>query len=111
MTDQLAVIRDTALSVLQDVLEWDNLTPARWDDVARILDRLGTGLDLTDPDQLAALSEATIALELAAPIRIITIETAGAPVPDRVRERANRLIHELTRIAFDETEPGSGPGH
>lgn len=112
MTDQSAVIRDTALSVLRDVLEWDSLTPAGWDDVAGILDRLGTGLDLTDPDQLAALREACIALELAEPTRITPISTAASPAPDRVRERANRLIHELT--GFDETgygrEPEPGPG-
>ena len=96
MTDQSAQLRDEALSVLRDVLEW-SLTPAGWEAVTGTLDSLGTGLDLADPDQLAALNEATIALELAGPVRITRIDKSAVPAPDGVRDRVNQLIHELTR--------------
>jgi CATRA-Associated Small Protein len=96
MTDQSAQIRDEALSVLRDVLEW-SLTPARWEDVAGTLDGLGTGLDLADPGQLGALAEATIALELAGPVRITKIDKSAVPAPEGVRDRVNQLIHELTQ--------------
>jgi hypothetical protein len=68
------------------------------EDVADVLDGLAEEVNLANPDQLDALSEATIALELAAPARIIKIDKDAVPTPDRIRERVNHLIHELTPL-------------
>jgi hypothetical protein len=96
LTDQTAQVRDDALTVLADLLGWC-VTPARWEEVEQVIESLGGGLDLADPDQLAALSQATFTLELAAPTRITRIDKYAVPAPDRVRERINHLIHELKR--------------
>jgi hypothetical protein len=105
MTDQQDRIRDDALSVLRDVREWC-LPPARWAEVADVVDGLGTSLDLADPEQLAALNEATITLELAGPLRITKIDKSAVPAPDRVRERVNQLIHELAAPGEEGDEQG-----
>jgi hypothetical protein len=96
MTGETAQIRDDALDVLADVLEW-SLAPARWAEVEAALATLVDRPDLADPDQAAALSDATIRLELAGPARISRIDTSAVPVPAEVRERVNHLVHELTR--------------
>jgi hypothetical protein len=95
-------IRSHARDVLQDVLRWC-LTADRWAEISATLDNLEAGLGLTGPDQLAALAEASVALELSAPVRLTPIDKlTAAPVPDSVRERVNVLIHALT--------PPVGPG-
>jgi hypothetical protein len=98
MTDELTQVRDDALDILRDMLDW-SMTPASWAEAEAILDRLGSAPSLADPDELARLSDATIALELAAPPRITKIDKSAVPVPDQVRERVNQLIHELARPA------------
>jgi hypothetical protein len=87
--------------VLQDVLRW-RLTADGWAEVSAILDELEAGLGLTGPDQLTALTMASVALELSAPERLTPIDKLAVPVPDRVRDRVNVLIHALT--------PPAGPG-
>jgi hypothetical protein len=96
MTDRAAEIRDDALSVLRDVLEW-SLAPVLWEDVGEVLDGLGERLDLAAPEQVAALREATISLELAASARVTRVDKDAVPAPDRIRDRVNELIHELAR--------------
>jgi hypothetical protein len=92
----LAEVRDDALSALQDVLEW-SLTPAHWEDVEELLDRMGDVLDLAGTGQRDALIEATVALEQAGPVRLTKIDKSAVPVPGQVRDRVNHLVHELTR--------------
>jgi len=100
LTDQVAQVRDDAQDVLRDMLEW-SLVPARWADVEDALDVLDAKLDLTGPEQLAAFSDATTTLELSAPVRISRVDKLAVPVPDKIRERVNHLIHELG-------QPGDG---
>jgi hypothetical protein len=107
VTAQPDQIRSDARSVLQDVLRWC-LTADGWAEISAILDKLEAGLDLTGPDQLAALAEASLALELAAPPRLTEIDKLTAPVPGSVRERVNVLVHELTRPARQDTDETSG---
>jgi hypothetical protein len=105
VTARPAQVRQHAREVLLDVPRW-SLTPSGWAAVSAILDTLATGLDLADPDQLAALAEASVALELSAPERLTEVDKAATPAPDSVRERVNVLIHELTpsaRQGADET--------
>jgi hypothetical protein len=94
MSEHLPRIRNDALTVLAELQKW-KLPATRWDEVARTLDAMATGLELDDPDLLA---EATIALEQAGPIRIKRIGE-GAPresAPPPVRERTGELIVRLT---------------
>jgi hypothetical protein len=95
MTGRPDQVRSDAVSVLRDVLRW-RLTPDRWGGISAILENLGTGLDLSNPGQLAALDEASVALELAAPVLITEIDKLTGPAPDSVRERVNLLIYELS---------------
>jgi hypothetical protein len=101
VTAQPDEVPSHARNVLQDVLRW-RLTADGWGEVSAILDKLQASLSLPGPDQLAALSMASVALELSAPERLTPIDKLAVPVPDRVRERVNVLIHELT--------PPAGPG-
>jgi hypothetical protein len=98
MNDQLSQVRSDALVVLRDMLHW-RLPPARWEEIKGVLDSLERGLGqelaLADPEQLAALSQATITLELAGPVRITRISAAGTAMPDAIRDRVNHLIHDL----------------
>lgn len=93
MSDHAVRNEKDALAVLQDLLEWE-LSAARWDGVARILDALADSLELGD---LYTLAKATTQLEVAGPVRIVRIGAASSePPPPPVRERANELIHKLS---------------
>jgi len=62
-----ARLRDDALSLLREALDWF-LTPAEWVDVAAILHGLDLeagGLDLAEPARRQALEDAVVQLELA----------------------------------------------
>ena len=100
MTDGSAQIQEDALNVLRDVLLWE-LSPARWEGIAGVLEALAADLELGD---LGTLAEATIELELAGPVRITRIgATPTEPPPPPVRERINQLIHSLSGQARDGT--------
>lgn len=102
MTDQPDQVRSHARKVLRDVLRW-RLTADGWTEVSAALDNLEASLGLAGPDQLAALTVTSAALELSAPYLGLTpIDKPTADVPDTVRERVNVLIHALT--------PPLGPG-
>jgi hypothetical protein len=106
--DDRARIRDDALSVLRDALEW-SLTPAEWSGVAAILSRLGAdagALDLAEPGQRKAVEDATVWLELAGPRRIEAVDHATESVPPDVHERLNMLIEELSRSGEEGGIPG-----
>jgi hypothetical protein len=93
VTERTQQVLQDAVHVLQDLLLWE-LSPARWDGIAGILDALAA--EVADSD-LSNLAEATIQLELAGPVRITRIGAASTePPPPRVRERINQLIHSLS---------------
>jgi hypothetical protein len=101
-------VRRHTREVLLDVPRW-SLAPTRWAAISAILDTLEAGLDLADPDHhLAALAEASVALELSAPERLTEVDKAATPAPDSVRERVNVLIHELTPSARQGADETSG---
>jgi len=84
--------RAHAVAVLTDVPEWQ-LVPQRWERVEQIVDVLGEALAGGD---IAAVREATAELQLAGPVRVTRIGvTPLVPVPERVRDRANHLVHSL----------------
>jgi CATRA-Associated Small Protein len=101
-------LRRHARNVLQDVLRW-RLTADRWADISDILDDLEAGLRLSGPGQLAALTEAAVALELSAPPRLTPVDKLAADsAPDSVRDRVNVLVHALTPPAAPATDETSG---
>lgn len=87
-------VRQAAFDVLSDVLEWQ-MPSARWVRVAEYIGNLERAVAAND---LAALDDAVLELELAAPLRITRV---GGGSPDKVtaakdiRERVNRLQHTL----------------
>jgi hypothetical protein len=97
MNDRLAQLQDDAVNVLQDALLWE-LSPARWDGIAAVLQALeALEADLGQGD-VDALTEAVAQLELAGPVRITRIGAPPVePPPPKVRERINQLIHRLSR--------------
>jgi hypothetical protein len=98
-----AEARADALDVLNDLLEW-RLAPQRWERVEQIVDSLVEAIAAGDGD---ALREATAELELAGPVRITRIgSTPLLPAPERVRDRANHLVHSLGSAS---REPSAGP--
>jgi hypothetical protein len=103
-------VRRAALEVLSDVLEW--LMPlTRWDQVA---ERVAAMERAVAADDLAALDDAVMELELAAPVRITPVGGGcpeKVPVTKDVRERVNRLQHTLVdnpREALDDEEGRTG---
>lgn len=93
MTDHERQVLEDAIHVLEDLLLWE-LTAARWEGVAGILEAVAAEVAA---DDLSNLAEATIQLELAGPVRITRIGAMPTePPPPRVRERINQLIHRLS---------------
>jgi len=92
MTDQPAQIRADALIIVRHALKWE-VPLARWQVIAEILAALAAALDAADLD---AVAEATIQLELAAPVRITKIGASSQPPPPPVRERLNELVYRLS---------------
>lgn len=93
MTDREdALIRDDALNILRDILEW-KLSKVRWETVAVLLDTMAA-----DPADLDAVSAVTTKLEMAGPVRITRIgATPTEPPPPKVLERVNTLVDKLSR--------------
>jgi CATRA-associated small protein len=93
VTDQPQQVVEDAVHVLADLLLLE-LSPARWEGIAGILEALAAEVAVSD---LSNLGEATIQLELAGPVRITRIGALPTePPPPRVRERINQLIHTLS---------------
>jgi hypothetical protein len=98
MTDDAARIRDDALDVLRDILGWEDvrgweLPPARWQEIAEILETVESAQASGDLD---ALATAIKQLELLGPKRTPIGSTPTVPPPLPVRERVGRTIHELS---------------
>ena len=102
--DDGARIRDEALSVMRDALEW-SLTPAQWSGFAAMLSGMETDR-LAEPEQRKALEDVTVQLELAGPPRIEAVDSAAEPAPPVVRERLNVLIDELSKPGEEDSRPG-----
>jgi hypothetical protein len=93
MTEDPQQVREDAVHVLED-LRLLELSPARWEGIAGILEALAAEVAVGD---LSNLAEATIQLELAGPVRLIRIGAVPSePPPPLVRERINQLIHTLS---------------
>lgn len=87
-------VRGAALEVLSDVLEW-LMPPARWD---RIAERIAAMERAVAADDLAALDDAVMELELAAPVRITPVGGGSqekVKATKDIKERVNRLQHTL----------------
>ncbi|WP_367127598.1 CATRA system-associated protein [Saccharothrix sp. HUAS TT1] len=88
-------VREDSLSLFGEVLRW-RLVGDRWHAVHRSLDDLATALARGDSD---AFREVLCELELAGPVRVVPVEGASdLPVPERVRERINQLVHALEDV-------------
>ncbi|GIJ48312.1 hypothetical protein Val02_51980 [Virgisporangium aliadipatigenens] len=87
-----------AVRLLRDLAEW-RLEPDRWDTVSRSMDAIEGALARGD---LGAFRESVAGLGLLGPGRITRLGTPPKEPPPRpVRERADRLVHDLNRA----TEP------
>ncbi|MEU7921948.1 CATRA system-associated protein [Micromonospora zamorensis] len=85
---------EDVLAILNDLAEWE-LAAERWDRVNRLVDALGHAVAAGDPDAVASV---TIELELLGPLRATRLGTTPVgPPPAPVRERVNRLVHELVK--------------
>jgi hypothetical protein len=94
---------DDALDVLQDLASWE-LAPQRWEQVARILERIAAAAAARDAEDLRG---AVADLELSGPVRALRIGGAGASgIPEPVLDRRNTLVHALSQ----ERSPGSATG-
>jgi hypothetical protein len=97
-----------ALDVLSDAQLWQ-LAEARWQTIEQVLATMDAALASGDID---ALAEATAALELAGPLRIIPIGSAVGPTPV-ARDLLNKLVHFLGGVSAKEqtgepTDAGAG---
>ncbi|WP_125616832.1 CATRA system-associated protein [Actinomadura sp. WAC 06369] len=79
-----------------DELTGRRLAPGDWTRVAALLDDLGRALGGTDPDPVLRAAAALAAASQPRVTRIGGGDTA-VPCPPDVRERANVLVHELSR--------------
>ena len=103
--DAAASVHSDALDVLSDVLSW-RLAAPRWQEIEKMLVAMDTALQAND---LAALAEATIRLELAGPLRATRIGgTSVSAPPDAVRGRVVQLTVSLRgrRRAQEERDSG-----
>ncbi|HEX2315616.1 MAG TPA: CATRA system-associated protein [Thermomonospora sp.] len=86
-------VPSTLVAELTDVLEW-RLTQAAWAGVAEALDELARALPGGDRRRI---EEAQDSLAFSGPIRLRTRlgDDPAVPPPEDIRERVNRLIHDL----------------
>jgi hypothetical protein len=95
--------RADALDVLRDLLDW-RMAPARWEQVERLVAAMDSAL--ADGD-VNALRRATIELELASPVRVTRLgATPQGPPPEKVRERANHMIHSIGSVTTPTPDSG-----
>ena len=98
MTDRSDEIRERAIDTLRAMRDW-RLPPDDWAHVSAVLDTMQGRLDLAEPDQAAALEQATFALEVLGPERLGPISTnhnEARSATEGVNDRAGRIIHVLT---------------
>jgi hypothetical protein len=94
-----------ALDVLSDAQLWQ-LAEARWQTIEQVLAAMEAALASGDID---ALAEATAALELAGPLRILPIGPAVGPTPV-ARDLLNRLVYFLGGVSAEEQATDAGAG-
>ena len=95
---------DDALDVLQDIVLWE-LTPARWQQVEQIIERIGVALSTGDT---GGLRSAVADLELSGPTRALRIgSTTIQGIAEPVLERRNSLVHALEKTS--KGDPGPRP--
>jgi len=96
---------DDALDVLQDLVLWE-LVPERWDQVDRLLTRIGEAFAAADADEFRA---AVADLELSGPVRALRIGgTNVIGIQEPVLERRNTLVHTLNQ---QRRQPSVEAGH
>jgi predicted negative regulator of RcsB-dependent stress response len=103
--DAAVSVHSDALDVLSYVLSWKLAAP-RWQEIEKMLVAMDTALQAND---LEALAEATIRLELAGPLRATRIGgTSVSAPPDAVRGRVVQLMLSLRgrRRAQEERDSG-----
>ncbi|MFC8849198.1 MULTISPECIES: CATRA system-associated protein [unclassified Micromonospora] len=98
------MIRDL-ISMLREAQGW-RLTEGKWQEVGRLIADLEKAL--ADGDN-AALRRVLDTLEVAGEVRITRIGASmPQPVPPRLRDRLNRLVHELSPQAGGRAEGAAG---
>lgn len=105
--DQRDEIREDAREVALDILDW-HATEAEWVDIAEVVE---AAVEAAATGDDVALRAATVALELASPLRITLVgeeREERNPPPEQVRERVNRLVHELVDDP-ESTDPEASP--
>lgn len=92
---------DNALDVLEDIAQW-RLLPDKWVEVDRLVGLARSALAAGNRD---GFLHATAGLELLSPVRITRVgATPTTPAPAPIRERANMLIHDLSRLPRPSTQ-------
>jgi len=90
------------------IAQYWQLPADRWDEVARVLDRLDRAVRTPDT---GAFDEAANDLLILGPTR--RVDDVGGPVsqpaPPKIRERLNTLIHTLTETPAGITVPPERP--
>jgi CATRA-Associated Small Protein len=80
------------MAVLRHILRWE-LTEVRWD---QLIETIDIAIAAEAADDIDALREATIRLEVSGPVRVTRIGASPqVPPPPPVRDRVNHLIHAL----------------
>lgn len=101
-----AEVYSEALEILGSVLTWHMLRQ-RWTHAGQAVDALAVAVAA---DDLPAIVRAIADLELLGPVRLIRIgesdEDKPQTPPEPVRDRVNRLIHELRQVS----QQGSAAG-
>jgi hypothetical protein len=91
--------RASALTSLRLALLW-SMARERWDDVGHLVESMSTALAGGDA---AAFRRAAGDLLVAGPKRVTGVgDTPTEPVPEKIRERLNELIHTLDTPSGDE---------
>ncbi|WP_066366960.1 CATRA system-associated protein [Herbidospora mongoliensis] len=94
-------VRNQALAILRQIPDWE-LTPARWEIVAELLEVADVAVAAGDLDGLDAT---TVQLELVGPVRMTRLgATPSEPPPPPVRDRLNILVHRLSSAHPQEDE-------
>jgi hypothetical protein len=95
-----------ALNRLNQLLLW-RLAPGQWHPVEPIIDTMAGAVAAGDSDALRA---GTADLEMVSPLRVTRIGSGPeVPAPERIRDRANHLVHLLGGVASTQGEPAEPP--
>ncbi|MEU8082590.1 CATRA system-associated protein [Micromonospora sp. NPDC049101] len=97
---------EVAVDILRALLAQE-FAETRWDEVERLINALK---DAVAAGNFDAFDAAVVELELVGPIRVTRLGSIPVvPPPSRVRERVNRLIHELVKPSSSPQEPNDRP--